>query len=323
MRKWLAILGLMLVVAPIGAQKPLPVDGSQQQEHSQNHSDAAHPSAPPACTSDVCKENAENAERYAYYKAHPKEYLETAFAPANLVNWILAGLGAIGGLLAILTLRIIKRQTKAAQVAAEAALRQANHIANTERAWLIPNITQPSDRDVMSLNVREDNWTLPIQVTFTNLGKTPAIGISALMEQSSEKIVKPTNDMAPILILDLKEPPSYEHWNKQGDAFAPGSIYAPGEQIHIYLEIERKFLIEEKEAWESGKKCLCIKGFIEYEDAFDSYITRFCYAYQDIREIRARAIRSRYPGYARRDREFRKARPESYNEIDKAHRSPN
>jgi hypothetical protein len=59
---------------------------------------------------EVSKENAENAERYAYYKAHPKEYLKAAIAPANLSNWVLAFLGIIGGLVAILTLFVIKRQ---------------------------------------------------------------------------------------------------------------------------------------------------------------------------------------------------------------------
>jgi hypothetical protein len=86
------------------------VDGSHQQEQTQRQADTSQPAAPIPCASEVCKENAENAERYTYYKAHPKEYLKAAIAPANLSNWILAALGAIGVLGAILTLVVIKRQ---------------------------------------------------------------------------------------------------------------------------------------------------------------------------------------------------------------------
>jgi hypothetical protein len=111
MLKGLAIVGLLLALTVLAsAQEPLPVKGSQEQQHSQNQTNAAHPTAPQPCTSDVRKENAEKNERYAYYKAHPKEYLKAAVAPANLSNWILAGLGAAGALLAILTLLVIKRQ---------------------------------------------------------------------------------------------------------------------------------------------------------------------------------------------------------------------
>jgi hypothetical protein len=123
MLKRLAIVGLLLIVAPIGAEKPLPVDRGHQQEQPQTGAAQAHPGTPPIQTSEVSKENAENAERYAYYKAHPKEYLKAAFAPANLSNWILAGLGVIGGILALFTLSTIKAQT--------------SHIVTSERPWMV------------------------------------------------------------------------------------------------------------------------------------------------------------------------------------------
>jgi hypothetical protein len=123
MLKWLAIFGL-LVLGVLGcAQKPLPMNGGQQQQQPQPHAETPHPAAPQPCTSEVCKENTGNAERYAYYKAHPKEYLKAAIAPANLSNWILAGLGVIGGIVALGTLLVIKRQT--------------DHMVASERAWLI------------------------------------------------------------------------------------------------------------------------------------------------------------------------------------------
>ena len=111
MLKWLAILGLAILVLVLAtAQKPLPVEGNNQQNQSQGKTNETQPDAQAIATSEINKENAANAERYAYYKAHPKEYFKTAFAPANLSNWVLAGLGVIGGLLALSTLCAIKRQ---------------------------------------------------------------------------------------------------------------------------------------------------------------------------------------------------------------------
>lgn len=113
----------MLLVAPVGTEKPLPMQGSQKQEQAQPKTDTANPAAPGPCASEVCKENAANAERYAYYKAHPKEYLKAAVAPANLSNWVLAGLGVIGGILALFTLSTIKAQT--------------SHLVTSERPWMV------------------------------------------------------------------------------------------------------------------------------------------------------------------------------------------
>jgi hypothetical protein len=107
MLKCLAILVVFFALT----QKPLPLNGSQKQEQTQTKAPDTQPPAPPPITSEVGKENAANAERYAYYKARPKEYLKAAIAPANASNWVLAGLGFVGGILGLLTLLSIKRQT--------------------------------------------------------------------------------------------------------------------------------------------------------------------------------------------------------------------
>jgi len=114
-----------LVIAAVilaGTQKPLPMNRGQQQEQSQADTSAAQPIPPAFAVSDVDKENTANAERYAYYKAHPKEYLKAALAPANASNWILAALGIFGGVLALHTLSTIKAQT--------------SHIMTTGRPWM-------------------------------------------------------------------------------------------------------------------------------------------------------------------------------------------
>jgi hypothetical protein len=101
----------ILVVLFALAQKPLPVEGGHKQENPQTKSADTQPPAPPPPTSEIDKENAANAERYAYYKAHPKEYLKAAIAPANASNWILAGLGFAASLIGIFTLLAIKTQS--------------------------------------------------------------------------------------------------------------------------------------------------------------------------------------------------------------------
>lgn len=73
MLKSLSLLVVFLAVA----QKPFPVDQGQQQQ-TQVQPNTAKPAAPIVITSDIEKENADNAERYAYYKAHKKEYLNAA-----------------------------------------------------------------------------------------------------------------------------------------------------------------------------------------------------------------------------------------------------
>jgi hypothetical protein len=115
MLKRLAMAGLLAIGVLGCTQEPLPVKGSEQQKQSQPCANEAQPNTPTASSPEVAKENAENAERYAYYKSHPKEYLKAAIAPANLSNWILAGLGAVGGVLAMLTLLFIKRQVDIAE----------------------------------------------------------------------------------------------------------------------------------------------------------------------------------------------------------------
>jgi hypothetical protein len=172
---------------------------------------------------------------------------------------------------------------------------------------MIPRITQPDDRDVMLLDEKEPGWSLPIEVTFTNRGKTPAVALVGLMEPSSEKIVDPK---AQQWVLDLPDPPRY----KGEPRGRPGAIYVSEQGTPSYLDIPRDFLLAERPAWMSGEKCLCIKGFMEYVDAFNQpHITRFCYAYQNVSEIRAAEYRiTKKPP---RDREFRKAAPDIYNEM--------
>jgi hypothetical protein len=119
MFKCLAVFTFLLVIA----QKPLPMYGYGQPSQAQDATEKPCPNAQPVAITEVEKDNAENALKYAYYKAHPKEYLKAAIAPANASNWILACLGIIGAVVGIGTLRVVGRQI--------------TNTMRSDRAWLV------------------------------------------------------------------------------------------------------------------------------------------------------------------------------------------
>jgi hypothetical protein len=176
---------------------------------------------------------------------------------------------------------------------------------------MIPKITQPDETEFMQATTLEDGFLIPIEIVFTNLGTTPAIARRGLMEITSERIAGRSPDAAPTLILDLPVPPKYE--NDAGH-YVPGAFYVSGEKTLSHEGVPKALIVSETPAWNSGKKCLCIKGLIEYTDTFGRlHVSRYCYAYQNVTGMRA--LRNRLSGKPDRVREFRKAGPDAYNEI--------
>lgn len=104
--KNLAILVLVLACA----QKPFPIQGEYQHNQPESKAAESYPNAQAVAAAEVEEENAANAQRKVYYQAHPQEYFWASIAPANFSNWILAGLGLVGGVLGGLTLWTINRQ---------------------------------------------------------------------------------------------------------------------------------------------------------------------------------------------------------------------
>jgi hypothetical protein len=93
------------------AQRALPMQGGQQGVQTQSHQEETTSNAPVNCASEICKEDAAKAERNAYYKAHHEEYFWAAFGPENLSNWVLAGVGGIGIIVALCTLFAVSSQS--------------------------------------------------------------------------------------------------------------------------------------------------------------------------------------------------------------------
>lgn len=238
MLKHLAILVVLACGLLAYAEKPLPVNGGQQQDHPQNHPNAPQPAAPQLCTSDVCKENAENAERYAYYKAHPKEYLKAAIAPANLSNWILVGLGGIAGLLAVLTLLVIKRQV--------------DMFISKERGRLTVELGP--------FEFAERGEMQTVNLIVANRGSTNAFIISA----KCLVCIKPAQ-------WDTKDV-SIEHQMRMPKVIAPNS---KGEDVLEWVDSGKRpirdFDQETHESLRSYKVGMFAIGYIEFGDVFDDH----------------------------------------------------
>jgi hypothetical protein len=238
MLKCLAIIVLLLTT-----QKPLPVDGSQQQEHPQNHADSTQPVTPPPVISEVDKENADYAQRYAYYKSHPKEYLKTAFAPAYFSNWILAGLGIVAGVIGLCTLGAIRKQA-AAQMDADRGWVTANTVGNPLKAINTPGYTPG----------------IVYQIEFS--GNSP---VKIIKERFRCRIVPSIEGTTPPQPA-LEKTPTF----KFDEGMSPGeTVYPSRHKYDISVSLETGPITDQQ--WldlKDGKTTLCAYGCIEYEDVF-------------------------------------------------------
>jgi hypothetical protein len=214
----------------------------------------------------------------------------------------------VGAWAVILTLLAIAWQSIETREAAQSSLMQANHIVASERAWMIPKITQSTWQDVAAPQSKCENWYLPIQVTFTNRGKTPAIAINGLLEYSSESASNPTGtSWEPVL-------PETVKYIKVATKYAPGLVIVSEGTTVLIVAIPKSFLLQENTAWINCGKCLCIKGFLEYKDVFkETRISRFCFAYQ-LSQVGG-SFTDEITGEQVFPPQFLKAGPGAYNEI--------
>ena len=197
------LLAVFLAVVLLGAQKPLPVNGGDQHKQAENQSNESKPDAQAVVAAEVNKENAANAQKYAYYKAHPNEYFRDAFAPANLSNWILAGLGVIGGVIAVITLVTFKRQT--------------DHMIASERAWMMAELEWPpghpdfpelnKPRQTTNPSSGEPITSVPYCLRCSNDGKTPGWIIKRRACAQIVDTVPPQPDMEQLHTMKMGQEP--------------------------------------------------------------------------------------------------------------------
>lgn len=306
------MLGLLALGVLTSAQKPLPVDGSHQQEQTQPHVDKAPLVAPPPCASEVCKENAENTERFAYYEAHPNEYLKAAIAPANLSNWILAFLGVIGGVVAVITLFLIKRQADIMETQANDARESGAQTFAVLKEQTDNLLISAKAATVSAMAAEESSKAANAQIKMVRDKERARISVSVT---ANELEISPSHsfDVIPIEITNYGVTSAFgvrakaDIFGQPGDDvpymgnFIPLSIPSV---IKANSEVTRAEVILVQDIDMSGFEnspipyFFHISGSVEYDDVFgDAHITTFRFKFkvdaaQPIAESRRWRVRS-------------------------------
>ena len=188
---------------------------------------------------------------------------------------VVVGFGGV--VLGICSLVFLRRQTEATRIAADAALAQANHIANSERAWI----------EVLPYNWSIEfypKWetgdpvpegpmgTWPISHRFAaqikNLGRTPAKieGIAVRYVRSSRS----ARDMDPEP--DFGEIDTEQFFLLPNSEMAATAILSPESGVLTKAEVT---------AIQDGKEFLYADGVVKYRDVYDRpHETRFGYSYR-------------------------------------------
>jgi len=188
---------------------------------------------------------------------------------------VVVGFGGV--IVGICSLVFLRRQTEATRIAADAALAQANHIANSERAWI----------EVLPYNWSIEfypKWetgdpvpegpmgTWPISHRFAaqikNLGRTPAKieGIAVRYVRTSRS----ARDMDPEP--DFGEIDTEQFFLLPNSEMAATAILSPEGGVLAKAEVT---------AIQDGREFLYAYGVVKYRDVYDRpHETRFGYAYR-------------------------------------------
>src|SRR5580658_3735717 len=101
-----------------------------------------------------------------------------AFEPSTWSSWALVLIGLAGTIAAGVSLRLIYNQTKATQVAAVAAKQSADAAINSERAWVMVDVSwvSPDGPKVVegTSSSGGQGTGLYVRIVCSNRGKTPA-----------------------------------------------------------------------------------------------------------------------------------------------------
>jgi hypothetical protein len=199
-------------------------------------------------------------------------------------------LGVIGGILAGLTVRVIKRQS--------------DHIITSERAWiLIGTIGNPPYLYSSEL----PHFVPGVVFNFQVCGKTPA----KLPNGNFRMVVVPRKGSSIPPIPDLPDVPEYS-----GPAFPEffpevGAVLPVGEPINISVIYKSSLTQTEIDDMMNFKTFLCAYGFIEYEDIFGKQSkTQIGYVY----DFALGGVFQSPDGTVLNPPGFRKGGPTGYNE---------
>lgn len=171
--------------------------------------------------------------------------------------------GIVGVIAAFSTLGVIRRQTTAAEAAAKAALRQAEHMVTSQRAWIIasPQTPTPPIPPVSDHENAMAPMLVSVNILFDNKGNTPAF----IRKIATGACAIPSNQM-----------PDFTSTQQSGEL---GDVpVVPGHSFgweHERVQIERAIKIR------SGELSLWIYGIVSYADTFnEKRDTGFCFRFE-------------------------------------------
>jgi len=286
---------LLLIVAALAFA--LPVYGQEKSPQSDSHEQRAQDkieTTPPRqiapSNSGVVINQQTSPEQKDRAASSSNTYFSRLFSPENLPSIGLLLATVVGIAVAIRTLRTLVRQTEATEVAAKAAMLNAQALVSSERARVIVELVPQAIRS------RDNQWCRfiggkPVHMTedeilagrhlrytmkLTNMGRTPAeilsfrICYSHLPNGAREL---PQDDVG-----ELLEEREFDHLLGPAD-----SIEIQEPMVDVNDNLGRS--IEEIRAIRELRTTLVVHGLVRYRHIFsggDTETSEFCYAYSPV-----------------------------------------
>jgi hypothetical protein len=199
--------------------------------------------------------------------ANSERYLCRLIGPTNLPNIYLVFVGFGGILAAVWTLKAIRGQTEVAQVAADAAVLNAQAIIKSERPWML--FTEIAGVNLEPIEVQQIHPTVA-GLNFENSGKT---------------VAKITAWKFGLFITGLNQVPPPSVFDTSGVNFKPTVIPKDAPLPHMaYLDDGRIIKQEElRNITERRTSDLWLCGIIRYQDVFEpenEHLTKICRRYE-------------------------------------------
>jgi hypothetical protein len=245
MRKYGAIFGMVLLIAPVSV-------ATQNQPSSNAHRQNAEHANPatPVSVNCNCQTQADNS------KNNPPGWHKFVTWPEGIATWAL-----------IFTLAAIAWQAVETRRSVEAT-------ANAQRSWLL--VTSVENPDLQQV------WINKAIVHLKVVGSSPLRALEAKLVYavlSSRPYGAPEGFYKQP---DLPEQPNYGEPLDLTDTPSMGKVHAPGDEMRIEITLEDMFLTaDHAKALKQGQSFLCVYGFIRYRDSSVSWKrreTRFCLA---------------------------------------------
>ncbi|MGA2148103.1 MAG: hypothetical protein ABSH49_24405 [Bryobacteraceae bacterium] len=180
---------------------------------------------------------------------------------AFVENLALAIAGVVGIIIGLCTLRKIERQSKSGEIAANAAMLNAQAVIDAERPWFVAAVERSGENPGL------------YRIRITNRGRSPAQLYEIFAEHAL--VDRPEN---------LPVPPRYQSLCLLPDSrfFASGDSFTDREHLEGF---NPEFMIEHES--KSQFDFLIVYGKVTYKDTFTGgraneviHETRWCYAYQ-------------------------------------------